>query len=93
MYYYILLDPDKPNKCKVGITKNLEQRLRSYRTANPNCTFYATYNLPHKIHEKKILDILKEGFVVRSEYIHCNPQIVNNIVSSYFNELNNRFND
>ena len=88
LYLYILLDPHKPDFCKVGITQNLKNRLRAYRTANPDCTFYATYPISTKDHERKLLSILKEAFTVKSEYVHCNPHIVNNIVSSYFDDIN-----
>jgi hypothetical protein len=87
LYYYILLDPDKPNHCKVGITKNLKNRLRAYRTASPNCSFFYTCKLHDIKHEKRILDILSDTFTVRSEYVHCNPHIVKNIVESYFDDL------
>jgi hypothetical protein len=87
LYLYILLDPDKPNFSKVGITINIPNRLKAYRTASPNCSFYKTYPINDKIHEKKILSILKDIFTVRSEYIHCNPRIVNNIIESYLNDL------
>jgi|SaaInlStandDraft_4_1057021.scaffolds.fasta_scaffold03903_2 hypothetical protein len=84
--YYILLDPDKPNKSKVGISTNLTQRLRAYRTAAPQAKFFETYVLPDKMHEKKILELLKERFTVMSEYVHCPPSIVKNIVEGYFDD-------
>lgn len=86
IHYYILLDPDKPTKTKVGISKNLDNRLKTYRTAAPQATFLATYTIPDKIHEKKILDLLKDRFMVMSEYVHCPPQLVQNIVEGYFTD-------
>ena len=87
MYYYIMFDPDKASKCKVGITKNVEQRLRAYRTACPQCSFYKTWDLPDKRHEMIILDIIKDMFYVDREYVHCNPQIISNVVESYFEDI------
>lgn len=87
LYLYILLDPDKPNFCKIGISTNPTNRLKTYRTASPNCSFFKTYPINDKIHEKKILNILKDTFIVRSEYVHCNPHIVHNIIESYFDDI------
>jgi len=83
IYLYILADPDKPAKTKIGITKNPKQRIKSYRTSAPGSFFSALYVIPDKIHEKKILDILKDRFRVQSEYIHCQPKLVQNIIESY----------
>lgn len=88
IYYYILVDPDKPNRTKLGITKDPRQRIRAYRTAAPNCYYLETYKLPHKRHERKILELLKEVARVQSEYVHCNPSIVRNIVECYFEDNN-----
>ena len=84
IWYYIMVDPDKPNKCKLGITNNPYNRIRAYKTANPNCYFLATYTIPDKIHERRILDLLKDRFTVHREYVHCHPDLVKNIVESYF---------
>jgi len=80
------MDPDKGHVCKVGITKNPDNRLKAYRTSAPNCYYYGLYTIPDKIHEKKILDMMKDRFTVRSEVINCNPAIVKNIVESYFTD-------
>lgn len=88
IFYYILVDPDKPNRCKLGITKNPKQRLKSYQTANPQCFFESVYTIPDKIHEKKLLDILNDCFRVNREYVHANPSIVKNIIEGYFLEKN-----
>jgi len=85
-YYYILVDPDKPNKCKLGITKDTAQRIVAYRTAAPQCSFVKVYNNVEKFHEKKILDILKDTFRVDREYVHCNPLLVKNIIDNYFED-------
>ena len=86
MKYYILIDPDKSNRCKLGITKNPAQRLRAYRTANPDCYFQKIYDIPDIIHEKRILNIMKDVFTVRSEYIHGSPRIIQNIIEGYFDD-------
>lgn len=90
MNYYIMVDPDKPNKCKVGITTDPAGRLRSYRTASPQCSYHALYrNVDNtRQHEKNILNILREGFSVDREYVHCPPSIVQNIVEAYFTDNN-----
>lgn len=84
LYYYVLFDPDKEHACKVGITTNPETRLKTYRTAAPNAIFIGLYSLPDKKHEKRILDLMRDRFTVRSEVVYCNPRIVKNIVEGYF---------
>jgi hypothetical protein len=86
MKYYILIDPHKTDYCKVGITKNPEQRIKAYRTAAPDCYFKKLYNIPDKIHERRILDLLKDTVRVNREYIHCHPTIVQNIIEGYFDD-------
>jgi hypothetical protein len=83
-----MVDPDKPNKCKLGITKNPSQRIKAYKTAAPNCYFLAIYTIPEKYHEKRILDIIKDVFRVESEYVHCPPSLIQNIVETYFIDYN-----
>lgn len=84
LYYYVLFDPDKDHVCKVGITTNPTNRLKSYKTAAPRAFYYGLYNLPDRRHERQILDLMKERFTVRSEVVYCNPHIVKNIVEGYF---------
>ena len=88
LYYYIMVDPDKPNRCKVGITKDIVGRLRSYRTASPNCVFAKVYNIPAKYHEKRILDLLKDITTVHNEYVHSNVEVVSRVVEGYFRDQN-----
>lgn len=86
-YYYILLDPDKKDRCKVGITKNPKQRLSSYRTANPDCYYDVVYMIPDSNHhEKEILSLLKDVCIVKSEYIHGVVSVVRNIIEGYFDD-------
>ncbi len=87
LYYYIMVDPDKPNRCKVGITTNILGRLRSYRTAAPNCRFAKVYTLPAKYHEKRILDLLRDITTVQSEYVHSNVEIVSRVVEGYLKDI------
>ena len=79
-----MVDPDKPTKCKVGITKDPSQRIKAYKTAAPQCYFLEVYQNIETYHEKKILAILKDVAKVHSEYIHCEPRLVKNIVEGYF---------
>jgi hypothetical protein len=81
-----MVDPDKPSKCKVGITIDPEQRLVAYRTASPQCFFKALYNNIELRHERKILSLLKEIVQVDREYVHMNPSIVKNIIEGYFED-------
>lgn len=88
IYYYIMLDPDKPNMCKLGITSNPEQRLRNYKTAAPRCTFVKIYNIPEKRHERKILDIFKDIVSVQREVVHCSPDFAQRIIEGYLTDNN-----
>ena len=83
LYYYIMVDPDKPHRCKLGITGNPASRLRAYKTAAPSCYFLKTYSIPDRCHESRILSVLKDRFRVVSEYVHCRPELVRNIVEGY----------
>ena len=87
MKYYILIDPHKPDYCKLGITKDPEQRIKAYRTAAPDCYFKKIYEIPDIRHERKILDLLRESFKVNREYVHCNPIIVQNIIEGYITDV------
>lgn len=71
----------------MGITQDPDQRIKAYRTAAPDCYFKKIYDIPHKIHEKRILDLLKDTVKVNREYVHCNPEIVQNIVEGYFDDM------
>lgn len=84
LYYYIMVDPDKPNKCKLGITQDPPGRMRAYKTAAPNAYFLQTYVIPDRSHERRILETIKKVARVQSEYVHCAPAFVKNVVESYF---------
>lgn len=86
MFLYILVDPDKSNRCKIGITKNPGQRIKPYRTANPDCYFKIIYTIPDKIHEKRIHELFRTAFTVKSEYVYCSPNIAQNIIEMYFDD-------
>jgi hypothetical protein len=79
-----MVDPDKPQKCKLGITTDPSSRIKAYKTAAPNCYFLHTYSIPHRMHEKRILEIVRKVAKVQSEYVHCSPSLIKNIVESYF---------
>ena len=84
LFYYVLLDPDKEQVCKVGITTNPKSSLRAYKTAAPHAVFLGLYEIPDRVHEKRLLDLMRDQFKVKSELVYCNPQIVKNIVEGYF---------
>lgn len=88
LYYYVMLDPDKPNRCKVGITKNILGRLRAYRTAAPNCKFVRVYNIPARYHESRLLDLLRDVTTVHNEYVHASPDLVIRVVEGYLKDQN-----
>jgi len=87
-WYYLLVDPDKPKKCKLGITINPKQRLRAYRTAAPSCYFKKLYPNFNRVHERPILDVMRDVAMVQSEYVHFHPDLVQNIVEAYFDDNN-----
>jgi hypothetical protein len=87
MKYYIMVDPDKPNFCKLGITTDPLQRIKAYRTAAPDCYFKKVYDIPDTIHERRILSLLRESFKVNRETVLCNPTIVQNIIEGYFTDV------
>lgn len=87
-----MFDPDKVYSCKLGITKNPNQRIKPYRTSNPNCYFYKIYKLQSdrsivKKYERELLATFQTIFTVRSEYIKASPKMVSNIIESYFDDL------
>ena len=86
LYYYIMVDPDKPDKCKLGITTDPSSRIKAYKTAAPNCYFLHVYAIPHREHEKRILEIVKKVVRVQSEYVHGTPSLIKNIVECYFSD-------
>ena len=84
LYYYIMVDPDKPDKCKLGITHDPRSRMRAYKTAAPNAYYLKVYRIPERVHERRILETMRKVARVQSEYVHCAPAIVQNIVECYF---------
>jgi len=86
MFYYLMVDPDKKYKCKFGITKNPEQRIKPYRTANPQCYFSKVWDVDSDvIQEAEILRLLKDArFMVNREYIHAPASLVETIITNYF---------
>jgi len=85
---YIMVDPHKPDFVKIGITKNLAQRLKAYRTAAPRASFIANYPIPHKVHESRILDRFRDIFEVDRELVKCPADIAINIVEGYLSDEN-----
>jgi hypothetical protein len=58
--------------------------MRAYKTAAPNAYFLQVYQIPDRVHERRILETMRKVARVQSEYVHCAPSIVRNIVESYF---------
>lgn len=92
MFFYILVDPSRDGVYKVGITKNPNQRLRSYRTAAPECYFHRVYSIPDRSHEKKIFYELSGAFKMNREVVYGPLSIIQNIIEGYLddNEINHR---
>jgi hypothetical protein len=88
LYLYILVDPDKKDRCKVGITRNVYERIKAYRTAAPNCKFANVYNIPASYHERRILDLLRDIAIVQSEYVHLDHEMVAKVVEGYLKDNN-----
>ena len=81
-----MVDPDKEGVYKVGITKNLKQRLRAYRTAAPQCHFVKVYSIPDKKHEKEIFYQLSGAFRMDKETVKGPLKIIINIIEGYLEE-------
>ena len=86
LYFYILEDLDRNNGHKVGITVNPNQRLRTYRTQSPNCTFRAVYPIPDKSVETKLLYELSGAFKTVREVVYGPISIIQTIVEGYLND-------
>jgi hypothetical protein len=90
-YYYIIKIHD--SRVKVGITKNTDQRIKSYRTSDPTLSYYKIYKLD--IEKKDVLYIerlilyeLKRWFTCRSETVESsNIENVEIIVDGLIDEL------
>jgi predicted GIY-YIG superfamily endonuclease len=95
MFYYII--KIKNNLIKVGITKNLEQRLKAYRTSDPLLSYYKTYKLDLDRKEtlkleKSILNELKRWYQCRSETVESdNTRAIEMIVEGIMEEYNGTY--
>jgi T5orf172 domain. len=91
MYYYYIIKI-KTNLIKVGITKDLIQRMKTYRTSDPSLTYYKTYQLDLDkketfLLEKNILIELKRWYQCRSETVESdNPRAIEMIVEGIMEE-------
>jgi hypothetical protein len=91
MYYYIVETGE--SLIKVGITKNLEQRLRSYRTANTQLVYHKTYALNCDRREagrieRTIMSELRRWYTCRSETVESGSLLrVERIVDGLMEEL------
>jgi hypothetical protein len=91
MYYYIMKTDS--SLIKVGITKNLEQRLKSYRTANTQLVYHKTYVLECDrksagLIERTIMSELRRWYTCRSETVESSSLLrVERIVEGVLDEL------
>lgn len=91
-YYYLLTDRDKDKFCKLGITRNYQQRLRPYKTLSPNAYFYKVWEIPDTIQkeplERSILKVLSYIFLIKNETVIAPPAIVANVIEGFFLDEN-----
>lgn len=75
--FVYLLQQDDTNLFKVGITTNVQQRLKTIQQNNPNKLNLVTYskNKNAEIIEQQILQQLAQ-FSVRGEWVECSKSIV-----------------
>jgi len=91
MYHYYIIKV-RNSLIKVGITKNLSQRLKAYRTADPLLVYYKTYDLEMDkktilFKEREILSELRRWYTCRSETIESdNPRAIEMIVDGIIYE-------
>ena len=86
MFLYVLVDPDKNDVYKVGITTNPDQRLRTYKTAAPQAFFHVIYQIPDRKHEKKIFYELSGAFRMDGETVRGPLSIITNIIEGYLRD-------
>lgn len=86
LYFYILVDPRRHGSYKVGITRNLKNRIKSYHTLAPESYYHTTYKIPDRSHESKIIYELAGAFRVTNEVVHGNLNIIQNIVEGYLTD-------
>ena len=90
VFLYILVDPDKEGVYKVGITTNIKQRLKTYRTAAPQSYFTKIYEIPDKKHEKAIFYHLSGAFRMDKETVKGPLSIIINIIEGYLEEIEDK---
>jgi predicted GIY-YIG superfamily endonuclease len=97
MYYYYIIKV-KSNLIKVGITKNLTQRIKAYRTSDPLLSYHKTYDLDISkketlFLEKQILNELKRWYQCRSETIESdNTRAIEMVVEGIMEEILGKYN-
>ena len=83
LFVYVAIDPDRIHGCKVGVTKDPSKRIKAFRTSSPRMSMYKTWEVPDRVHEKQILDLLRDVFELRSEWVYGYPSLVANIIDGY----------
>ncbi|XVJ95881.1 GIY-YIG nuclease family protein (plasmid) [Burkholderia vietnamiensis] len=88
-YLYILTDG---SNTKIGITKDIDQRIQTYNTHNPNYKPYCIYECD--LAEAKRIEAAIKGYykdrlsAVSKEWFRVSAEEVNNVVSVFFNRPN-----
>jgi predicted GIY-YIG superfamily endonuclease len=80
-YLYIISNKAFPGFVKVGITENIENRLRSYQTSDPKRGYKIEFYIKHpncREAEKRIKKMMKyfsTDIIQKGEWYKCNLQV------------------
>ena len=92
MHLYIL--ETYPGLSKLGISKNLDQRLRSYRTANQDLNWYKTWEIGDITRKEgeaieNYIKSIASGIVqIKSECYYCQAEFLTRIVDGALEDFN-----
>jgi hypothetical protein len=95
MWIYIAHRPISPKSCKVGITSDLNNRLRGYLTALPerDIQFFQTWEVRDRSEALRVeRNVLRDGraagFGARGEWLNMSPAVVAGMVEEELREWN-----
>lgn len=78
-YVYIISNPAHPGWLKVGVTEDINARLHTYQTSDPQRAYKVEYYIPHPdplTAEKKIKEMMKMfAKSQRNEWFECDLQM------------------
>ena len=76
-YLYIISNPSFPGFLKIGVTENIEARLRTYQTSDPKRAYKVEFYIQHPDcyeAEKRIKEMMKyfsTDTIQRGEWFKC----------------------